>query len=247
MWPTPPPRDPVVRNELARKLKGIALSTRREELVPTPEAHDYMNDWYLQRPDPSDPREHSIPRQTNHLWRIAGIHCVSDESAPRIHLRHILEADAILEAEWKGYRRLLHVLEEDSVADQLRYLERVLADHGALEDEGAMKRSELFAQVRFRKGLTPPKEKAVPLLEALESSERVRKLVSGRGESYCLIGEAADEARRRRNPSGLPTSLAPRPPVPQRLRVIASQALEVAEQAQEPASEQEPGSSQKPR
>lgn len=200
-WPTPPARDPVARGELARWLKGIARSVRREELTADPEATDYMNDWYLKRPDPADAREHSIPRQTNHMWRIAGIHAVSDESAPWIRLRHFQETDAILETEWRGYRRLLGALEEDSVAHLMRYMERILADHGALEDEGWMKRSALFAIVRFKQGLTPPLVKAVPLLESLEAAGRISRVTLGRAEAYHLVGDAAEEARRKRSPS----------------------------------------------
>jgi hypothetical protein len=223
LFPTPRPRDPVAAAKLAHFLVDLTHRQRREELLATPHANEYYEQWYHNQEDSPDPQETSVKRKANHLWKLAAVLAISDGTAPYIHSRHFALADTIFSAEWRYHRMLLNELDAAPEFKQMGYIESILHHKGAVEgqDPGYITRRDLFAILRSRKGLSPPTIRATPILDTMEASGRINKIDKGgpagrNREAYQLTARAAAEhgpvPRRRR---GAPKLRSVKDPTPE--------------------------------
>ena len=248
-FPTPRPRDPLVANELASFLLPLTARFSREEMVPTPEAEEWYQDWYSSQDDAEDPREVSLSRRANLIWKLAATLAISDDSMPWMHARHFDRAVQILSYEWSQFRRLLYVVEEVAEDRLMNHLERLLLKHGAVAPKYVM-RTRLLQVARSKKGLSPPLTKTIPLLENLIAAGRVVKykdVHSGdasevgtkRGEGYAITPEVAEELKQR-SPSGLQVLRVPDPLELLRPDGTATHPPEAVGKAPEPEPETKP-------
>lgn len=189
---TPRPRDPVVAAHLAYRLAELRrLSLLPFELVARPDAVRWYEEWYHAQREPEDPREISVARRGNHLWRYAAYIALGNGHEPWISLRDFEAAARIQDYELRCYRELLVALEVDPSAELMSHIERQLYRHDAIAPDGWMTRSDLFRLIRERKGLSPPTLRAIPYLESLEAAGRIRQRVNGAHRYFQLTSEAA--------------------------------------------------------
>ncbi|TFH58051.1 MAG: DUF3987 domain-containing protein [Gemmatimonadales bacterium] len=205
LFPTPKPRDPLVAVHLAEQLRKLTCRHTREEMVATPDAERWFNEWYWQQEESMDPQEASVKRRANHLWRLAAVFSLSEDAQPYIRLEDFQAAARVFETEWGWTRQLLEIIEEPAELDHMRYIERVLFQAGAIAPEH-MLRSALFSKLRNRKGLSPPTVRAAPLLESLEQAGRIEKVavqsVGRTAEAYRLTQATAAEMVAKRKGKG---------------------------------------------
>lgn len=249
LFPTPRPRDPLTAAALAALLVPLTARQRREEMMATPRAHKWYDQWYVEQEDSEDPRETSVKRRALHLWKLAAVLSLSEGTQPLIHTRHFELAAAIFAAEWRQYRKLLVELHTPPEAELMRFIEFTLLKVGAVEGKSHMNKSALFSQCRNRQGLSPPNTKAVPFLESLEAEGRVKKIITqaakGRtAEAWYLTKETAEELKRvrRGRPNAPPVLREPHQPEDQHQVGTASQEPEDETPAPTPAPAPEQGS-----
>lgn len=215
-YPTARPRDPVRAAELARCLLPLAQTIYAREIVADRAAHTWYEEWYRHQVEAVDPRETSLARRANHLWRLAAFLCISNGRLPRITLKDFELAAPILSYEWRSFKNgLLVAMEADQTSELFAHIENVLYDMGAYGDSGFIYKGALFHRLRYRKALSPPTVRATPYLESLIAEGRVIHLLGWgpkRGEAYRLSPEAAEEIRARRGPNAPQGSQAPHPP-----------------------------------
>jgi hypothetical protein len=247
-YPTPRPRDPLQAVQIAELLRPLTARWRPEEILATEEATTWYEAWYHAQHASLDPREYSIPRLANHVWKLAATLSISDGSLPWIHPRHFQQAALVLSHEMAWYRKLLGYMEQAPEAALMNRLERTLYVNGAVAP-ARMMRSRLFDAVRGVRGLSPPTVRAVPLLESLEASGRIKTLALRNGQSgklttwYQLMPEAAEQFKRPDIPSALPESIVPGQPGDPRLPETASRESGAEHTVPEPEPEPTPASS----
>lgn len=240
-YSTPRPRDPIRAAELARVLIPYAKRLRPLQFTATRAGEAWFDEWFHAQPE-KDAHGVSKPRRANHLWRTAAYITMSRTNAV-IDLDEFQRSAAIMEYEWTSLTRLTEHMQRDEHGDYMDYIERILFENEAVEPS-YMFRRDLFQRLRNRKGLSPPTVKALPYLESLQKTDRVKLLVNvgvgtSKGHAYQLTQAAYDELRARRSPTDPQASPGPRPPEPRRQPSTASQELRADEQAQAP--EPEPG------
>lgn len=208
-YPTAEPRDPVTANYLARYLKELSCRLRPEELYAVPQALDWFNNWYREFPESSDDQDTSAKRTANHLWKLAGVLALSDQTQPHIHLKHFELAWRIMSQEDAHYREFLGYIRRPTELDNMEFIERKLFKAGAFgldpetNEPAFMLQSELFNHLRQRQGLSPPNPKALPFLDSLQQAGRIEKLAGvGRGKGrkgigYRLVDSVAMDWQRR--------------------------------------------------
>jgi hypothetical protein len=180
-YPTPDPLDPVSAVRLAYFVKHLSSRDSIVELLPTKEANDWYDDWYNRQPKTSDLTGMSTKRRANHIWKVAGILCLSDGSAPWIKQRHISYAAELLAYEETQFEEFMNQIQRAPEADHFDYILRTLRRHG-----GKMSQTKLFDLLRNRKALSPPTQKAVPFMRSLEQMGRVDIERKGRATTYIL-------------------------------------------------------------
>lgn len=196
---TPRPRDPVVAAHLAYRLAEIRkLALLPFEMCGNAAACAWFEEWYHALREPDDPRELSTARRANHLWRYAAYISLGNGRLPWITVQDFQAAELIQAYELASFRTLLAALESDPASDLMAYIEGVLYRHSAIEPD-VMSRRDLFQVLRFKKGLAPPTVKAAPFLESLEAAGRIRHLVNGRSNGYCLTENAAADLAKGRS------------------------------------------------
>lgn len=209
LFPTARPRDPLAAADIARMLVPFTRRWRREELIASPSAIRWFEDWFHRQDHTPDlPHEPSLKRRANHLWKLAGILTLSDGRAPHIMDDHFELADRVFDFEWTRFRKLLGVLEEPPESELMDVIEAWLERRGAIQGTSVFaKHRDLYAMCANRRGLSPPTQRAKPLLDTLVETERVvREPVQRRGQTtyqYQLGVDRAEDRKRRRG--GQPT------------------------------------------
>lgn len=170
-FPDPLPRDPVVANWLARQLIQFSCRLNREELVPTPAAREWHNDWYLEFPEPLDETGTSVKRRSMHTWKLAAIFALSDGTAPVIDRHHFELADRILTIEDSHFIEFVQAMDKPMAQDHMEFIERALYQLGGPE---WISQAKLYNRLRKRRGLSPPATKAKEFLQSLQQSDRIK-------------------------------------------------------------------------
>ncbi len=192
-YPTPGPSDPVMCNILAEALMEWAALEEELELLPTKEAEEFYTAWYHEKKyeieNEINPDGLSLHRLANQLWKLAGILCISDATAPYIGVSHLDAANSILVNEEKYVRHLMQVITQDPLVSQLEEIERILLKSG-----GVIEKQKLHGRLRRRRGFMPFSSVGIRFISELVDNgnitmETYKSGVRGASKAYYKLTE----------------------------------------------------------